>query len=90
MIDGIYVSTPLTLRDYIGSPEGSSYGIMKDYKQPLASHLSPKTKLGNLFFTGQNIDMHGIYGSTISALLTLNAIDNIPNVFDVIHSKRNQ
>ncbi|PWT71041.1 MAG: all-trans-retinol 13,14-reductase [Bacteroidetes bacterium] len=65
-----YTSTPLSYRDYIGSDDGSMYGIVKDYKDPYKTLLSAKTKLPNLFLTGQNLNLHGILGATISSLVT--------------------
>ncbi len=46
------------------------YGYVKDAENPMRSFLSPETKLENLFFTGQSLNMHGILGVTISAVLT--------------------
>jgi all-trans-retinol 13,14-reductase len=69
-IQYIYTSTPLTYRDYIGTKDGSMYGIVKDIKDPLMSFMPSRTKIPNLFLTGQNIAMHGILGVTITALST--------------------
>lgn len=69
-IHSYYVSTPLTLRDYIGTSDGSLYGIAKDYRDPLRTFISPRTKIPNLFLTGQNINLHGILGVTMSAIVT--------------------
>src|SRR5882672_3264006 len=33
-IQAYYTSTPLSYRDYIGSDDGSMYGIVKDYRDP--------------------------------------------------------
>ncbi len=65
-----YTSTPLTYRDYIGTPDGSLYGIVKDHNNPMHSFIAPKTKIPNLYFTGQNLNMHGVLGVTISAITT--------------------
>lgn len=65
-----YAATPLTNRDYIGMGDGSIYGVQKDYKNPLQSTISPRTKIPNLFLTGQNINLHGILGTSLSAILT--------------------
>ena len=73
-IHEIYTSTPLTYRDYIGSNRGSMYGYVKDVKKPLQSFISPKTKIKNLFFTGQSLNMHGILGVTISAVSTCSEV----------------
>jgi len=69
-IKSIYASTPLTNRDYIGDTTGSMYGIEKDYHDPLKTMISPRTKIPNLFLTGQNINLHGILGTSLSAVLT--------------------
>ncbi|MFC3196385.1 phytoene desaturase family protein [Parapedobacter deserti] len=65
-----YASTPLTYRDYIGSETGGMYGFAKDANQPIRNSLPPRTKIKNLLLTGQSINMHGILGVTISAVLT--------------------
>lgn len=69
-IDKYYTSTPLTYRDYTGTKEGSSYGIIKDCNDPLRSLLMPKTRIPNLYLTGQNLNLHGILGVSVNALLT--------------------
>lgn len=69
-VTSYYVSTPLTFRDYMGTNDGSMYGVIKDFNQPLKTFISPKTKIENLFLTGQNIDIHGVLGVTVSAFLT--------------------
>jgi all-trans-retinol 13,14-reductase len=63
-------SSPLTYRDYIGAKDGGLYGIAKDYKDPLRTFISPKTKIPNLLFTGQNLNMHGVLGVTVGAIRT--------------------
>jgi len=69
-----YTATPLTFRDYIGNDDGNLYGAMKDYKNPLATLFSPKTKIPNLFLTGQYLNLHGILGTAISGLITSAAL----------------
>jgi len=73
-IQSVHASTPLSYRDYIGNNEGSMYGYVKDADSPMKTFLSPKTKLKNLFFTGQSLNMHGILGVTISAVFTCSQI----------------
>jgi all-trans-retinol 13,14-reductase len=63
-------ATPLTARDYIGADDGSLYGYVKDYREPLKTFISPRTKIPNLLLTGQSINMHGVLGVTISAVAT--------------------
>ncbi len=69
-IEKYYTSTPLTYRDYTGTPNGSSYGVIKDYENPLRSLILPKSNIPNLYFTGQNLNMHGILGVSIGAVST--------------------
>ena len=69
-IKEMYTSTPLSYRDYIGNNRGSAYGYVKDVNNPLKSFVSPRTKIKNLLFTGQSLNMHGILGVTISAVMT--------------------
>lgn len=73
-IHSIYTSTPLSYRDYIGCNRGSMYGQVKDVSNPLKSFISPRTKIDNLYFTGQSLNMHGILGVTISGVVTCSEI----------------
>lgn len=73
-IKAVYASTPLSYRDYIGSNKGSMYGFAKDADNPLKSFISPRTKIKNLYFTGQSLNMHGILGVTISGVVTCSEI----------------
>ena len=70
-----YVSTPLTWRDYTLTPGGSAYGLRKDSRQPLLTMLSPRTPIGNLLLTGQNLMLHGLEGVTMTALQTCEAVN---------------
>jgi all-trans-retinol 13,14-reductase len=69
-INSYSCATPLSFRDYIGTEDGSLYGIAKDYRNPMATYLPTRTKVPNLFLTGQNVLLHGILGVTITALTT--------------------
>ncbi len=69
-IKTFYTSSPLSYRDYIGISGGSMYGFVKDAGNPMKTMFSPKTKIKNLFITGQSVNMHGILGVTIGAFNT--------------------
>lgn len=73
-IQSVHTATPLSYRDYIGVSRGSMYGFVKDANNPMKSFLSPKTKLPNLYFTGQSLNMHGMLGVTISGVVTCSEI----------------
>ncbi|MGE8376987.1 MAG: phytoene desaturase family protein [Sphingobacterium sp.] len=66
-IRSVHTSSPLTYRDFIGAEEGNMYGYLKEHQYPLNSLISTKTKVKNLFLTGQNVKMHGVLGVTITA-----------------------
>lgn len=71
-----YVSTPLSFRDYTGSPTSSFYGFERNYQPPMHAALAVQTRIPNLTLTGQNVNMHGILGVTVSAVLAcLNFVD---------------
>ena len=63
-------TSPLSYRDYTGTIDGSAYGIVKNYQYPQISFVSTRTKLKNLFLTGQNLNVHGALGVTLTAMLT--------------------
>ncbi|MEG2493927.1 MAG: NAD(P)/FAD-dependent oxidoreductase [Rikenellaceae bacterium] len=69
-IEHIYSASPLTYLHYTGTPKGSAYGIVKDYKNTLATLLPTRTKIDNLFLTGQNVNVHGALGVTLTAATT--------------------
>jgi all-trans-retinol 13,14-reductase len=76
-VEAYYTSTPLTWRDYTGTRSGSAFGILKDYNHPLETAILPQTRIPNLFLTGQNVNIHGILGVTISSILTCAGIVDI-------------
>ncbi|HTF27972.1 MAG TPA: NAD(P)/FAD-dependent oxidoreductase [Flavitalea sp.] len=83
-IDRYYTATPLSYRDYMGTADGSMYGIVKDHQDPLKTMISPRTKIPNLYFTGQNLNMHGILGAAISAVLTSTLVLGSDDLIDRI------
>ncbi|HEX2617002.1 MAG TPA: NAD(P)/FAD-dependent oxidoreductase [Flavobacteriales bacterium] len=69
-VRAMFSSTPLTFRDYVGAPEGTMYGVRKDANDPLRTFIPPRTKVPNLLLTGQNINLHGMLGVTVSSVVT--------------------
>ncbi|MFO7829816.1 MAG: NAD(P)/FAD-dependent oxidoreductase, partial [Bacteroidales bacterium] len=69
-IQSYYTSTPLSMKSYTGTKNGSMYGILHDSTDPLRTKISPKTKIPNLLLSGQNVNIHGVLGVTIGAVLT--------------------
>ncbi len=70
-IKNVYSSTPLTYKDYIGTKDGSLYGIKKDYNQIMQSKINTRTRIPNLFLTGQNLVFHGVLGASIGAMVNV-------------------
>jgi len=79
-----YTSSPLTYRDYTATVNGSMYGILKDKNNPMQTRISQRTKIPNFFFTGQNINSHGILGVTIGAIITAAEIVGKENIINEI------
>ena len=65
-----YSATPLTFRDYVRTPQGSAYGIMKNFNMPLSTFIPVKTRVKNLLLSGQSVNVHGVMGVTVTSLLT--------------------
>jgi all-trans-retinol 13,14-reductase len=85
-IKSYYTATPLSYRDYIGNNDGSMYGIAKDYRNPLKTFISPRTKIPNLYLTGQNLNLHGVLGATMSGLVTCVAFMGNENIIEKIRN----
>ncbi len=69
-IQKIHTSTPLSYRDYTATANGSAYGIQKDYSALMYTILTPRTPVPNLLLTGQNLNLHGILGVSMTAFFT--------------------
>lgn len=63
-------ATPLTFRDYLHTQDGGLYGIQKNVHEPAKTSIATRTKIPNLFLTGQNVNLHGILGVSITAIAT--------------------
>jgi len=63
--------TPLTIRDWVSSPEGSPYGIRRSVQQlPVAASFH-RVAIGGLFFAGQNSMAPGILGTVLGSFQTV-------------------
>lgn len=79
------VASPLTFRDYMGSPDGGMYGIMADVNQPAQTRIPVRTKIPNLLLTGQNIGMHGVLGVSINAIAACGELTGLEYLLEKIH-----
>lgn len=62
--------TPLTIRDWVNSPNGSAYGVMRSTSQMLSASLLNRTKVKGLYLTGQSVMAPGILGGILGSLVT--------------------
>lgn len=85
-IEDYETSSPLTYRDYTATRFGSMYGIIRDKNFPTQTLVSQRTKIPNLFMTGQNINSHGILGVTIGAALTCAEFLGLNKIIDEIEN----
>ena len=73
--EGVVFLPPLKkLLGKIGGSNGNMYGYVKDASNPMKTLIPSKTKLDNLYLTGQSINMHGVLGVTIGAVVTCSEI----------------
>lgn len=73
-IERIVSTTPLSYRDYTSTKEGSIYGLHKNSNSPLTTLIGVRTKIPNLFLTGQSLNVHGAIGVVMTATLTCEEI----------------
>jgi phytoene dehydrogenase-like protein len=66
--------TPLTLRDWVNSPEGSAYGVLRSSNQLLATALLNRTSVKGLFLAGQNVVAPGVIGTIMGSFRTVKTI----------------
>lgn len=83
-ISKIYTSTPLTYLDYTGTEDGGMYGIAKDIHKGAAYKVAQRTRIPNVYQTGQNINSHGILGVIVGAIVTCSELLTYKTIFDQI------
>ena len=69
-IEQVYTSTPLTYQRYTHTYQGSAYGIRKDWRSPMTTVLAPKIPIENILLTGQNLNLHGVLGVSMTSVIT--------------------
>lgn len=87
-IEAVYTSTPLTYRDYTGTEGGSMYGIAKDVHLGAACRVPQRTRVPNVFQTGQNINSHGMLGVLVGTIVTCSELLDAATIFKQIKDKR--
>jgi len=66
--------TPLTMRDWVNSPEGSAYGVLRSASQMLAAALLNRTSVKGLYLAGQSVLAPGIIGTIMGSFSTAKLI----------------
>ena len=79
-----YTSTPLSMKSYTGTRNGSIYGIQHNSNEPLKTRIAPRTKIPNLLLSGQNVNIHGVLGVTIGSVLTCTELLGMEYLLDKI------
>lgn len=87
MVEAAYSSTPLTYRDYTATPDGSAYGVRKDWNAPILTLLTPKTPIPNLLLTGQSLTLHGLLGVTMTSLFTCAELIGRETAYQITQTK---
>ena len=65
------VYTPLTMRDWVNSPAGSAYGVMKSSDQLLSAALLNRTSITGLLLAGQSVMAPGVLGTILGSFATV-------------------
>ena len=68
------VYTPLSMRDWVGSPGGSAYGVQRSSSQMLAATLLNRTAVQGLYLAGQNVIAPGVIGAITGSFHTAKLI----------------
>lgn len=89
-IEAFYTSTPLTYRDYTGTKDGSMYGVIKDVSLGASGRVHHRTKIPNLFLTGQNINSHGMLGVLIGTIVTCSALIGEQTIYNQLKEANNE
>lgn len=66
--------TPLTTRDWVNSPQGSAYGVLRSSNQLLEASILNRTSVKGLFLAGQSVMAPGILGTILGSLGTVKLI----------------
>lgn len=85
-IQEYYTSTPLTYLDYTGTEDGSMYGNARDIHLGAACRVPQRTKIPNMYLTGQNINSHGMLGVLVGSIVTCSEFLTAKTIYEQIKS----
>ena len=85
-IEAVFTSTPISYKTYTNTQNGSAYGIQKDFNSPMTTVLTPRTPIPNLLLTGQNLNLHGILGVSMTSCFTCAEIIGMETIVESLKS----
>ena len=83
-----YTSTPLTYLDYTGTEDGAMYGIAKDISMGAACRVPQRTRVPNVYQTGQNINSHGMLGVLVGTIVTCSEFLTLEKIYEEIKNEK--
>jgi len=66
--------TPLTLRDWVNSPDGGAYGVLRSTDQKFKTAALHRTPISGLHLVGQSTFAPGILGTALGTLRTISQL----------------
>ncbi len=66
--------SPLTLRDWVSTPRGATYGVLRSADQLRKMSSLNRTPVAGLYMAGQSVQAPGILGTIIGSLMTVGLI----------------
>ncbi|MDJ0622220.1 MAG: NAD(P)/FAD-dependent oxidoreductase [Desulfocapsaceae bacterium] len=73
-IEIVDIYTPLTMRDWVNSPGGSAYGVLRSASQIMATALLSRTAVRGLYLSGQSVLAPGMIGTIMGSFNTVKHI----------------
>jgi all-trans-retinol 13,14-reductase len=86
----IDVWTPLTMRDWVGAPEGCTYGVKHSARDGLDFLVLSRPPLPGLFLVGQNAVAPGLLGTCMGVLRAAGAIAGRQPLADLMARARKE
>ena len=77
--------TPLTMRDWVNSPGGSAYGVLRSSSQMLATAMLNRTAVKGLYLAGQNVAAPGVIGTIMGSFSTVKLVLGTDEFKKMIH-----
>jgi all-trans-retinol 13,14-reductase len=66
--------THLTLRDWVHTPGGSAYGVLRSTRQLTRASMLNRTSIQGLYLAGQSVLAPGVFGTTLGSFHTVRQI----------------